>query len=76
MKRPYDYVVVRQYDEYDEKVVGKIDMEGFAEDYTQKQLKVMLLKWCIANDMGSGVYCIKIKGYDVECMYPEYFQKR
>lgn len=69
------YEVVRVYDE---EVVSKggIFLEKRSEEYTQKELKTKLIKWCVEHHMSSGLYCIKYVGYDVDVMYPEYFNKR
>ena len=75
MMRNYDYEVVRVWDDYEERK-GDIFIKGYADNYDQKDLRYMLVQWCVAHKMPSGLYCIKIKGYDVECMYPEYFNKR
>ena len=72
----YDYVVVRVYDE-DVKVLGDIDIGDYAYNLEQKEMKTRLIRWCVQNNMPSGLYCIVTKGYNnISAMYPEYFNKR
>lgn len=72
----YDYVVVRVYDE-DVKIMGDIDIGDYAYNLGQKEMKTRLIRWCVQNNMPSGLYCIVVKGCkSVSAMYPEYFNKR